>query len=444
VKTPMYQDHSDLVTRLRLDPIGLLKEAHRSGDSVVLALGRGSYPTIVSFAHPQIVREVLVRQHKAFHKGEGMYPLAAVLGQNLITLEEPPHKMRRRLIQPLFRREHITSYGKAMAARTLEQCSKWRDGEVIDIGPEMIHLTLAIVLETLLGVRVSASEVRSIAHAAAEAENAFNRFGLAFSDVLEPPSLVDLDLLRDASSAIDGALMPIIERYRQEENEDDLVSLLLRARDEEHIAGLTTADVRNEMIGFILAGHLTTATALTWAWYLLGRHPDALLQLENEADPLFDAHKRDGDELPNLPFSRAVLAESMRLFPPAWATHRRVVQEIQLDGLTLPVGALVILPQIVTHRDVRWFASPDAFDPHRWLSEEPKPPNGAYYPFGAGPRLCIGEPFTWIEGTLILATICHSWRLENVGGAVDLQAKTTLQPLGGMKMRAVTRNSIGS
>jgi cytochrome P450 len=372
-----------------------------------------------------------------------MYPLAAVLGKNLITLEAPPHKVRRRLIQPLFRKEHIASYGEAMVTKTLEQCATWRDGDVIDVAREMVHLTLAIVLETLLGVQVSAAEVQSIARAAVEAEEAFNRFGLPFSDVLEPPSLVDRALLEGAREVIDAALLPIIERYHQQEHEDgDLVSLLLRARDEEHLTGLTTADVRNEMIGFILAGHLTTATALTWAWYLLGHHPDALSQLETEADLVLDAREGTGDDVPRLPFSRAVLAESMRLFPPAWATHRRVVQEIQLDGLTLPVGALVIVPQIVTHRDARWFASPDAFDPHRWLTGERTLPNSAYYPFGAGPRLCIGEPFTWIEGTLILATICRRWRLEDVDGTVDLQAKTTLQPAGGLNLRAVSRTPV--
>ena len=212
--------------------------------------------------------------------------------------------------------------------------------------------------------------------------------------------------------------------------------MLLLAQDEEGTGGMTDEQLRDEAMTLLLAGHETTANALTRSWYLLSQHPDVEARLHAELDAVLEERRGEAADVPRLPYTSAVLAESMRLYPPAWVIGRRAVLEYEVAGYRVPRGSIVLLSQWVMHRDLRFFPDPERFDPERWTEEaRAARPRFAYFPFGAGPRICIGEQFAWIEGVLVLATLARRWRLRRAPGQrVALQPSITLRPAGGMRM----------
>src|SRR5947199_2275805 len=236
---------------------------------------------------------------------------------------------------------------------------------------------------------------------------------------------------------LDDIIYRLIAQRRQTgEQHNDLLSLLLQARDEDDGTGMTDLQLRDEAMTLFLAGHETTANALAWTWYLLAQNPSAEEVMRCELDAVL------GDRLPTpadyarLPYTGMVGAESMRMFPPAWAVSRLAIEDAIIGEWLVPRGAVVVAAQAVTHRDARWFADPDRFDPLRFTAEaKASRPKLAYFPFGAGPRICIGEGFAWMEAVLIVATIAQRWKLELVSRDVTPQASITLRPKGGGRMR---------
>jgi cytochrome P450 len=314
----------------------------------------------------------------------------------------------------------------------------WSAGQVLDVDGEMMRLTLAVVSSSLFGTDVAASadEVREDL---ASIIALFPRFSLPLFGLIQKlplPSNVRFDR---AVARLDALVYRLIaERQRDGGDHGDLLSMLLLARDEEGGGRMTDRQLRDEVITLLLAGHETTSNALTWTWYLLSQNEEVEARWRDELRRVLGGRAPTFEDLPALPYTEMVLAESMRLFPPAWGMGRRALRDVTLGGFAIRKGAILALSPFIVHRDERFWPDPLRFDPGRFTAEaKAARPRFAYFPFGAGARSCIGEPFAWMEGVLLLATIGQRWRLRlRPGHPVELQAFMTLRPRHGMRMVA--------
>lgn len=416
---------------MRRDPIGFMEGVAAGGDLSHVRLG----PVDVYLAsHPDLVREVLVERHRSFHKGRGLQEAKRVLGDGLLTSEGALHRRQRRLIQPIFHHERIASYGDAMVRHSDRAADAWLPGREVDVHREMARLTLAIVADSLFDTDVRAAEAAEVGEALAVAVGAFTRLFTPFPNVLERLPLPSTLRFRRARDLLDRTIMRMIDERRSAgATGNDLLSLLLSARDDDG-RGMGDRQVRDEAMTLFLAGHETTAVALTWTWYLLGGYPQAEATLHKEIDRVLGDRLPTVADLPNLPYTERVLRESMRLYPPAWVIGRTAIEDVEIGGTPIPAGATALVSPWLMHRDPRFWPDPLAFRPERWEQEQDRP-RYAYFPFGAGPRVCIGEPFAWMEGALVLATIARRWRFRRVPGhPVALRPLITLRPRYGMRM----------
>ena len=431
--------------RMGRDPLRFLTGlTARYGDIARVPLGP---ETLYLFNHPDLIRDVLVTNHRHFHKGRGLERAKMLLGSGLLTSEGEFHLRQRRLVQPAFHRQRVAAYGATMASYAAARRDRWQSGATIDAHQEMMALTLAIVGKTLFDADIE-HEAQEIGAALATTFESFNfGFFLPFGELLERLPLPATRRFRKARARLDATIYRMIdERRRRPEDRGDLLSMLLLAEDTEGDGnGMTNVQLRDEAMTIFLAGHETTANALTWTWYLLSQHPTAEAQLHAEVDRALGGRLPTADDLPSLPFTRKVLAESMRLYPPAWIVGRRALEPFQANGFRIPARSIVLVSQYVTHRDPRWFPDPGRFDPERFSAEQQAGrPKFAYFPFGGGPRVCIGEQFAWMEGILVLATIAQRWRLRLVADhPVALQPIITLRPKFGMRMAVEPRDVLG-
>ena len=422
--------------RMGRDPLAFLEGvAAQYGDIARVPLGA---ETLYLVNHPDLIRDVLVTQHRHFHKGRGLERAKNLLGEGLLTSEDDLHLRQRRLSQPAFHRQRIAAYGATMAAYGASRRDRWQPGTVIDVHREMMALTLAIVGKTLFDADVE-DEAAEIGEALTTTFESFNfLFYLPFGELLERIPLPVTRRFRKARSRLDATIYRLIrERRATGTDRGDLLSMLILAHDTEGDGGrMTDLQLRDEAMTLFLAGHETTANALTWTWYLLSQHPDVEARLHAEIDEALGARLATADDVPRLPYTRMILTEAMRLYPPAWIVGRRAVVPVEIRGFTIPARAIVLLCQYITHRDARWFPDPDRFDPDRWTPDRAaEHPKFSYFPFGGGPRVCIGEPFAWMEGVILLATIAQRWRLRLVPGhPIALQPIITLRPRYGMRM----------
>jgi cytochrome P450 len=306
----------------------------------------------------------------------------------------------------------------------------------------MMRLTLAVVGQTLFGADVE-EEAPEIGRALTDTFRSFNLALLPFGELLQRvPFLPPVRRFNEAKARLDATIYRLIAEHRADGHDrGDLLSMLIAAQDTEVDGGrMTDLQLRDEAMTIFLAGHETTANALTWTWYLLAEHPAAEARMHAEIDAALGGRLPAADDLPRLPYTRMVLAEAMRLYPPAWVIGRRNVEPYTVRGVTLPARTVVLTSQWVTHRDPRWWPEPERFRPERWGEAPGDRPKFAYFPFGAGTRVCIGEQFAWMEGMLLLATIAQRWRLRLVPGhPVVPQAIITLRPRHGMRMVAEAR-----
>jgi cytochrome P450 len=386
---------------------------------------------------------VLVGEYQSFAKGRALAEAKRILGEGLLTSEGERHRRQRRLMQPMFVHSRIGTYGEAMVEAAERAAAGWRAGQVLDVHAEMSRLTLGIVGRTLFDADVEA-EATEIGQALTESIEMLNRFMLPFSGLLERLPTATARRLRKARARLDSTIYALIgERRASRADRGDLLSLLLRARDDEdRSAQMSDEQVRDEAMTIFLAGHETTAVALTWTWYLLAQNPEVETRLHEELARELDARSPTVADLQRLPYTERVLAESMRLYPPAWVIGRRARVDVDLDGYRIPAGAIVILSPFVTHRDPRWYPEPLRFDPDRFTPEARSlRPRYAYFPFGGGPRVCIGEGFAWMEAQLLLATLAQRVCLRLAPDQqVALQPRVTLRPRGGLPM-TITRRS---
>ncbi|HST08056.1 MAG TPA: cytochrome P450 [Gemmatimonadaceae bacterium] len=412
----------------------LVESARKYGDIVLFRVGN---ERVYLFNHPDLIRDVLVTNQKNFTKSRALVRAKRVLGEGLLTSEGDFHLRQRRLAQPAFHRDRIAGYARSMVDYAERVRSRWSSGESLDVREEMMRLTLAIVGKTLFSADVE-REAGQIGEALNTTFAAFNIGILPFSELLEKLPLPYIKRFEAARVRLDETIYRIIdERRATGEDSGDLLSMLLLAQDTEGDGGgMTDTQVRDEAMTIFLAGHETTANALSWTWYLLSLNPEAEVRFHREVDALGDRLPAPAD-MPRLSYTRMILAESMRLYPPAWAVGRRAINEFEAGGYRIPARSMVVMSQYITHRDSRFYPDPERFDPDRWLPElSSSRPKFSYFPFGGGTRICIGEQFAWMEGVLLLATIAQKWSLRYTGTAApEIEPRITLRPRGSLPMR---------
>lgn len=418
----------------RRDALGFMERLAREHGDVAGARFGPRRVTLLS--HPERVREVLVARHRDFIKSYALQRARVLLGEGLLTSEEPLHLRQRRLAQPAFHRERIAAYAAVMVEHAERASASWSDGAEVDVAREMNRLTLKIAGETLFGADVG-GEAEQISGALTDALSLYKRItnplGLLLDRLPTPGTL----RMRRARERLDATIYRMVaERRASGEDRGDLLSMLLLAQDEEGDGGgMSDLQLRDEALTLFLAGHETTANALSWTWYLLARSPEAEARLHQELDAVLGGRAPEPDDLRALPYTRAVLAESMRIFPPAYVVGREPVVDYEVEGYVAPAGSIVLMSPWVIHRDPRWWEEPLRFDPGRWTPGlEERLPRFAYFPFGGGPRKCIGEGFAWTEGVLVLAALARRWRVRLVPGhPVEMLPQITLRPRHGIR-----------
>jgi cytochrome P450 len=386
---------------------------------------------------PDLVRELFGPLGRITHKGRGLEQAQVVLGTSLLTAEGDLHRRQRRLIQPAFHDAKIERYAGTMTAAATDLAGRhWRPGQVRDVNVDMAELTLRIVGRTLFD--------SDLGGAAGAVSDSLATFLAGAQRTMLPggPYLLKLPLpytrrLRRAHATMDDLVYGLIAAHRAGGDRGDVLSVLLAARDEND-APMPDRQIRDEVLTLLLAGHETTANALAWTWYLLDRHPLAAATVHSEVDAL-PADPAYGDALPR---TRAAVAEAIRLYPPAWVIGRRLTQDATIGGWPIPAGSICAASPWITHRDPRYW--PDAADyrPDRWITPAgdfdeaaPGQPRGAYFPFGGGRRICIGESFAWTEAVLVLATLARHWAPTLVPGhPIDVRPAVTLRPAHGVRM----------
>lgn len=419
----------------RRDPIALLmRVAREHGDVVYFTMGRQK---VFLLNHPDHIKDVLVTHHRNFVKGRALQWSKRLLGRGLLTSEGEFHRRQRRIAQPAFHRKQIATYGKVMTDYAVRMRDGWKEGVAFDVHEEMMRLTLAIAGKTLFNADV-ASEAKKIGEALTISVEYFNRFMLPFADLLAELPVPSTLRFRKAKRQLDAIIYRMIHERRSGELNlvGDLLSMLLLAKDEEGSGGMTDQQLRDEAITLLLAGHETTANALTWTWYLLAQHPDVEAKLHREIDAVLGGTLPTVEDLSRLTYTEKVLAESMRLYPPAWLLGYRALEDYKVGEYDVPARSIVVMSQYVMHHDPRYFPDPFRFDPERWTPEAKLArPKFSYFPFGGGTRVCIGEPFAWMEGILLIATLAQQWQLRLAPGPpVALQPLITLRPKNGIRM----------
>src|ERR1044071_5570531 len=393
-------------------------------------------------SHPDYVHDVLVANDWNFLKGRGLRRAKKVLGKGLLTSEGNFHRRQRRLSQPAFHRQRIASYAEIMAEYARRRGEQWKAGETRDISQEMMSLTLAIVAKTLFDADVE-NEAKEIGHALGEVLEMFSTFSSPLTEVLDKLPLPRNRRVRQAKMRLDETIYRIIEERRATtEDRGDLLSMLMMAQDTEGDGGgMSDEQLRDEVMTLFLAGHETTANALTWTWYLLSEHPEVEARLHAEIDSVLQGKLPTVADVERLTYTEMVFAEAMRLYPPVWVMSRRAVSSYKVGKYYVPARSIILLSQYVMHHDERYYPEPERFDPDRWTPEaKARRPKYAYFPFGGGPRMCVGEQFAWMEGILLIATLAQQWKLRLVPGhPVKLQPLITLRPKHGMRMTIESR-----
>jgi cytochrome P450 len=391
-------------------------------------------------AEPAAIEDLLVTHGRSYAKGRGTQRLERLLGRGLLTNNGASHLKQRRLVQPAFHRERIAGYATVMVARAEAFAAGLVPGETLEIDAAMGRLTLGIAAETLFGANVD-DHADTIGRALDAAMESFPISLSPIGELLDHMSWIPIvRRFLNARAELDAIVYRLIEARMADPDPargHDVLGMLLAAAGAE--GGIDVEQIRDETMTIFLAGHETTAMALTWTWWLLAQHPGIEAQLHGELARVLGGRAPTMDDAPALSFTRDVIAESMRLYPPAWVVGRRAIEDAHLGPWIVPKNGIVIASQWITHRDPRFWREPDAFRPERWTNGETDAlPKFAYFPFGGGTRVCIGEAFAWTELVLVLAAIAQRYRftLTSQTRAVIPQPSVTLRPSAAIVMQA--------
>jgi len=421
------------------DPLGVSQRLARELGDVVLVRGVGEH--FVLLAHPEHIAAVLTTYNGVCRKDAWTRLMSELLGDGLLTSEGATWKAHRRLANPAFKPGRIAGYAATMVRRTQDMTRRWRDGADVDAHDEMMRLTLDIVAETLFGAAISDNEARRVGEAIALYMQAY--LGV-FRTGWRPPAWIPTPLNRQlppAMADLDGIIHRLIRDHRQTGTADDahLLAMLAGAVDEDGTR-LSDKELRDEALTLLAAGHETTAIALGMTLWLLATHPAIEATLHREVDAVLAGRPATLEDVTKLTYTRQVVTEAMRLYPPAWAIGRETMEDIALGGYRIPAKSQLFISQWVVHRDPRWYSAPDWFRPERWAPDAGRSrPKYAYFPFGGGARICIGKRFAEMELVLCLATIAQRWRLRRRRATVKLMPSITIRPVGGLPMRLEAR-----
>jgi cytochrome P450 len=419
-----------------VDPIGAMRQWRDVyGDFVPVRFG--PFRAHVAFG-PAEIEETLTEHAADFRKAFGTRMLIPLLGNGLLTAEGDEWLRHRRLAAPAFHRERVAGYGRTMSHYAEDAVETWRDGETVDLHDAMTELTLRIVARTLFDTDVT-PQIEEVARVGTQIQD-FYYLRFASLRFLIPTWLPTPGNRRlgQAIRRLDEVVYGIVRERRPGEDRGDLLSLLLLVRDE-HGAGMSQRQVRDEVMTLLLAGHETTAIALTWAFLLLDQSPEARRGLEAELAKVLGDRPATPEDVPALVYTQAVINETLRLYPPAYITSREAVRDTTIGGVSIPKGHVILISMYATHRDPRFFPEPDSFRPERWLDGlEKRLPRGAFIPFGMGSRKCIGSSFALMEATLLLANIARRWHFELLTDDVPTHPSITLRPASAMPARMVS------
>ncbi len=426
--------------RARQDPLRFALNLTRNyGDIIYFRIG---IYTGYLLNHPDYFQHVLQTNHRNYSKQNYNYKkLKPVLGEGLITSDGDHWLRERRLIQPVFHHKRIAGFGNTTIKAATEMLNRWDSvaarGDAIDIDAEMMSLTLHVVGEALFSIDIS-----DATNTVAKAFTTLNQdISYRFKTVFVPPLWVPTPrnrAFKKARAELNRLVYEIIARRRRDGgSHDDLLDMLLGARDEESGEGMTDRQLRDEVITLMLAGHETTANLLSWSCYFLSRHPEVAQKLRAELKKVLGDRIPTVADLPQLQYTKNILEETMRLYPPVWIISRRAVDEDEIDGYSIPAGTTVTLCSYTLHRHPDFWRNPEEFNPDRFSTgSSEKQIREAYFPFGGGPRYCIGSNFAMMEAQLILAMIARRYRLKLVDDCpVEPEPLITLRPRHGLRMR---------
>jgi cytochrome P450 len=406
---------------------------------------RVAHMRIYQINHPEGVGRLLHDNHRNYSKDVATFgTLKLFLGNGLFTSDGDFWRRQRRLAQPAFHRRRVANFGGLMTDATLAMLDRWQARETaeqpLDVATEFMRLTMEVVTLALFSTSVE-HDIGKIGSAITTLlDDVTFRFTFPFYPPLKVPTLRNRRFLT-ARATLDGIVYRIIAERRRPDEHDDLLALLMEVRDEKTGEGMSDKQLRDEVVTLFLAGHETTANALTWASYLLSTHVAIERRLRAEVDETLQGRIPTDSDLPNLTYTRMVIDETLRLYPPAWITNRRAIEADTVCGYRIPADATVSISPYVTHRDPTLWQNPEGFDPDRFAPERSDArPHYAYFPFGGGPRRCIGKGFALMESTLVLALLTQRCELHLVPGRrVETEAMATLRPRHGMWMTAHPR-----
>ena len=425
---------------LQRDRLGFLCDlAREQGDIGHFALGR-RHAFLLS--HPDHIRDIFITHNRNFVKGRGTQRARLLLGEGLLTSEGEFHRQQRRLAQPPFHRQRIGAAAGAIADCAIEASARWRDGDAVDVYAEMSRLTLSIAGRALFGTdfRGEADEMRG---ALTDVLQYFSIALIPGSELFDRmPFLPPVRRFRQGRARLDATIHRVIAEARRDGPErGDLAAYLVAALDDAGRAGRDDSQIRDELMTLLIAGYETVSDSLAWTWFLLAHHPDVEGRLHAELDTVLGGRTPTMEDLDRLVYARMIVSESLRLYPTAYIAGYEAREDHPLADGWIPRGSLVLMCQYIVHRDARWFPRPERFEPERWASGgESDHPRYAYFPFGGGPRQCIGEQFAWMEAILVLATVAQRWRLRAESPHLPaIYATLTLRPQGDTRVRVEAR-----
>ncbi|MEO1372758.1 MAG: cytochrome P450 [Cyanobacteria bacterium J06635_10] len=385
--------------------------------------------------NPEHITQVL-RDRQLFVKAQDLQMLETFIGNGLLTSEGSFWQRQRRLIQPIFHQTRINTYGETMVEYTQRILENWKAGDTLDIHQEMMRLTLNIVMKTIFNQDIADGDAGNVAQALEETMNWFveKTNSLLAGDETRIPADKRYE---DAIAKLDETVYAMIgDRRKTGEFGNDLLGMLMEVEDADDGSRMTNRQLRDEVATLISAGHETTANTLSWAWLLLGENPDVRTKLDEELRTVLQGNAPTVEDLQRLPYTTMVIKETLRVYSTVTEVNREATEDCEIGGYSVPKGTTLIISQWVMHRDARYFTNPEAFNPERWANDfEKSLPRGVYFPFGDGPRICIGKSFAMMEAVLLLATIAQSYQLELVTNQViEKQPSVTLRPKTGIQV----------
>ena len=426
------------IRELRRDRLAFFLDCARKHGTMVRMKFGPREPVLIS--DPALIEQVLVTENRHFVKSRPTLLLRGALGEGLVTSSGALWLRQRRLMQPAFHRAQVEAYAPIIVALTQQQLAEWRCGQSLDLHEQMMQLTLSIVAKTLMDVDTSVNFEKVGGAIDLLMEDFVYRLG----NLAPIPKWMPTPWNRRVKRMIaelDQLIYGIIaERRRGPITGSDLLSRMMQSQDDDaNGEGMSDRQLRDEVITLLSAGHETTATTLAWTWYLLARHPEVETRLAAELQSVLGGRAPTAADVPRLPYVEQIVMESMRLYPPVFAMGRMSKEPCEIGGFDIPTGTSFLMSQWVSHRDPRYFDSPEEFRPERWADDRMRQlPKFAYFPFGGGPRLCIGAPLAMLEAVLIVATVAQAFRFELVADQkIELFPSVTLRPRYGI--RAICR-----